>query len=133
MTIDKNIIQQVITALGWNEQQYAAHIEQTGKDYLHAFIKGYDTVITQILQSETFWNWWKHHWQNRDQQFLEIIADYPEHIGSMMDEYNALHNAAQLADGMYLNGQVLQQSYLTLIDQITKEQTVTKKIESCQI
>ena len=132
-TIDKNLMNQVLQALGWNEQQYAEYIEQTGRAYLNAFIKGYDSIINEITASKTFWNWWKHHWQNRDKEFLDIIETYPEHISSMLDEYTEIHDAKNLADGLYLNGQTLQQSYLNLIDQITKENTKTKTVTPCQI
>ena len=120
--IDKLIMQKVLTALAWNEQQYAEFIYGCGLAYLNAFIKGYDIIISQISKSEIFWDWWKDHWENREKEFLEILETFPEDVESVSDLHKTLHDPYDLAAAMNLNGQVLQESYVNLIHDITKNQ-----------
>jgi hypothetical protein len=131
--IDTNLMKQVLQALSITEQQYAELIEQTGHAYLNAFIKGYPQVVEQITKSKTFWQWWKHYWEKREWEFIETITDYPESVNDVAQLHHDLHDPVCLAGAQYLNGQVLQESYLNLIDAITKEQSITKKIETCQM
>lgn len=125
-TIDKNLLQKVITALQINEQQYTELIYDAGKAYLAAFIHGYPQVVKQIISSKTFWDWWKSHWEKREMEFIETITEYPDAVPDIKALHMDIHNPETLASGIYLNGIVLKESYLSLIEKITKEQTESK-------
>lgn len=120
--IDQQILLTVITALHWSEQQYTQFIYDCGLAYLNAFIKDYPAVKTQISKSEIFWDWWKTHWEQREKEFIETIETYPESITDIHQQYKAIHDPVELATGIYLNGKVLEESYVNMINDITKNQ-----------
>lgn len=124
-TIDKQLQRDVMKLLGWNEQQYATFIYDSGIAYLSYYIPDYPHVVSQITRSEIFWNWWKFHWEKRDKEFMDVCDTTPCEEGSgndLADIYQGLHDARTLAAGIYLNGQVLEESYANMIGCLTKEQ-----------
>lgn len=123
MTIDKNVQQTVTGLLCWSHQKLNEFINECGIAYLVEIAPKYPQVTDQIARSEIFWNWWKGHWELRDQEFIETCDESPEAIIDVEQLYKDIHDPAVLAKGMYLNGQVLQQSYAAVIGQITKQQT----------
>ena len=129
--IDKQIMKTVLEALHWNEQQYVEFIYSCGLAYLVAYIPGYPKIISEISKTETFWDWWKDHWEKREMEFIETITDYPESVTDVLQVHKDLHDPLVLAGAEYLNGQVLQESYVSLINNITKNKT--KPVQSWQI
>jgi hypothetical protein len=122
--IDKGIQKQVMALISKDDKQYNQFVYDCGLAYLNELAPQYPQVTTEITRSETFWDWWKGHWAVREMEFLEIIDESPaEAIIDVMQVYNDLHDPKVLAEALYLNGQVLQQSYANLIGKITKEQT----------
>lgn len=122
MTIDKQVQTTVTGLLSWTDKRLNEFIYDCGLTYLVEIAPKYPQVVTQIAKSEIFWNWWKGHWELRDQEFIETCDESPEAIIDVEQLYKDIHDPAILAKGMYLNGMVLQQSYAAIIGQITKEQ-----------
>ncbi len=108
--------------LCWNQQEYADYQYQCGIAYLDALTPDYPQVNNQIIKSPTFWKWWVQHWENRDAEFIEIIDNSIDGIIDPEAEYRELHDPRTLAIAIYLNGQVLQESYATMIGELTKKQ-----------
>lgn len=121
-TIDKQLQRDCMKLLGWNEEQYAGFIYNTGIAYLSNYIPNYPQVVSQITRSEVFWNWWKMHWEKRDKEFMEQCYGWDEGREYYIELYKNLHDASTLAAGIYLNGQVLEESYANMIGCVTKEQ-----------
>ena len=128
-TIDKSVQRNVMALLGWDEQKYAQYIHDCGVKYLEKYIPEYRVVINQIIRSEIFWNWWKAHWEKRELQFIESI-DYEESPLLDAEEiYMEYHDPRTLAIALYLNGQVLQESYAQMIGELTDTQVTKTKRE----
>jgi len=129
--IDKGIQKQVMALLSQDEKQYNQFVYDCGLAYLNELAPQYPQVNAEITRSETFWDWWKGHWAVREMEFIETVEVFqhdvqikPELLPKViMDVYKDLHDPKILAGALYLNGQVLQQSYANLIGKITKEQT----------
>lgn len=111
--------QKITQLLGWTEMEYSECIYQTGLDYLQTYIPGDAHGITALERSRIFWNWWKNHWQQRDEQFLANIcpANYP----SAHKLYVWWHDPKRLAKRIYPNAVVLHDSYAQMIDEFNKE------------
>lgn len=122
-SIDKRLQQQVMQLLSKDDKDYNQFMYDCGLAYLNEIAPAYPQVTAEIIRSNTFWDWWKGHWAVREMEFIEIIDESPaEAIIDVMQMYKDLHDPKTLAAALYLNGQVLQQSYATLISKITKEQ-----------
>ncbi|MGQ0739091.1 MAG: hypothetical protein ACT4OJ_08550 [Bacteroidota bacterium] len=121
-TIDKSIQREVQALLNWNAQQWAQHVYECALSYLQKLMPEYPQIVRQISSSKTFWNWWKHHWEKRDMEFIEQIDLSNDAIIDPVAEYLEKHDPRTLAEGIYLNGQVLEESYAQMIGAITKNQ-----------
>ncbi|MCC6290162.1 MAG: hypothetical protein IT249_19965 [Chitinophagaceae bacterium] len=121
--LDKSIQKEVQSILGWTAQQWAEFVEQCGNDYLNVLMPEYPQVVSQITRSSIFWNWWRSHWERRDIEYLEQIdlAD-DRKIIDVLAEYNEMHNPDILAQALYLNGQILQESYAAMMQKILDAQ-----------
>jgi hypothetical protein len=122
MIIDNRTQATVAGLLSWTNEKLNEFIYDSGIAYLVEIAPKYPQVVTQIAKSERFWNWWKGHWEVRDMEFIESVDECPEAIIDVEQMYKDIHDPKQLASGLYLNGKVLEQSYATLIGEITKEQ-----------
>lgn len=122
MIMDNRTQATVAGLLSWTNQQLNQFIYDCGLAYLAEVAAKYPQVATQISKSERFWNWWKGHWEVRDMEFIETVDESPEAIVDPLQLYKDVHDPKVLASGLYLNGQVLEQSYAALIGKITKEQ-----------
>lgn len=121
-TLDQNIQRAIRSILGWTEEQYSQFIYDCGLAYLWKIAPEYPQIRSQISKSAIFWNWWKMHWENREKEFLEKVDDLNIMLIEPVEEYKELHDPRTLAEAIYLNGQVLQDSYVNLISEITTEQ-----------
>lgn len=121
-TIDNQLREQVQQLLGWSEEQYGQFVYDCGLAYMQYIAGEYPAVYSQIIRSEKFWNWWKRHWEQREKEYLERIdGDMPAYI-QPEEIYKEMHDPRTLASAMYLNGQVLQDSYAGLMQEITDGQ-----------
>lgn len=121
ITINAQLQQKIESILQWDDLRYSKFIMECGISYLHFYIKGEsEEIISHIRRSKIFWNWWKLHWAARDRAFLETnvgIVDY--RLARQL--YHNLHDPASLAAELYPNGQVLGESYATMIGDLNKE------------
>jgi hypothetical protein len=117
----------VRTALRWSEEQYADFMYNCGLAYLQFYIGNEpQEVLSHIRKSKTFWNWWKLHWQKRDEEFFqkwkEEVIDGNCNAGlEWLEIYFEYHDPKTLAAEIYPSGVVLGESYATMIDQLNKE------------
>jgi hypothetical protein len=126
-TIDKSLQKEVRELLGWSAIEYAEFIEDTGIAYLQQLAPNYPQVVAQITKSKIFWNWWKAHWEKRDMQFVEECYCWDEGTESRVQVYKNHNDAQTLAEALYMNGQVLQDSYPKMIGQLTDTQLYKHK------
>lgn len=122
-TLDRSLQKEVQAHLGWDAEQWAQFVYDCGITYLAKYLPAYPQVVTQITRSTIFWNWWKAHWEKRDIEFLETIDASNDGIIDPVEIYKEQHDPRTLAEGIYLNGQVLQESYADMIGKITSLQT----------
>jgi hypothetical protein len=121
-TIEKNTQQQVHKLLAWCEQQYSQFIYDCGIAYLTAYLPQESSeVITQILKTQSFWNWWKMRWEKRDEQFIEYCSVMRHGTATRLEAYKEIHDPLILAQGIHLNGVVLSESYSIMIGELNKE------------
>lgn len=130
-TYDKSIEARVRALTCITEEQYAELVFNAGIDYLKATAPDYPLkatapdypqVISQIARSEIYWNWWRSHWQRRDEQFLEECETWESTPDKYQVVYRNMNDGRTLQSAIYLNGQVLQDSYAETISKITKAQ-----------
>lgn len=122
-TTDNNVIREVLQLIGWTKEQHNQHIYECADAYLGGFIPSYPQIQTQIMKTPVFWNWWRLHWEKRDMQFIEQCYGWDEGRESRVEVYKELHDPRTLAAAIYLNGQVLEESYAEMIGKITSAQT----------
>lgn len=127
-TIDPQVQQPVLKAIGWTDEQYSQFIYDMALAYLNAFIPHYPQVVEQITASKTFWSWWLGHWQLRDMEFMESIYNCDEGVDSRIEVYKSIHDPETLVRAIYLNGVVLQESYAKMIGEVTDEQHTKKMV-----
>lgn len=119
--IDTTIQQQVLQLIGWDEQQYTQFIYDCGLAYLQAVINDESEYIASFIRrNEIYWNWWKMNWEMRDQEFIEQCYGWDEGIASRVEVYKIINDPRTLAASIYLNGQVLQNSYAVMIEDLHK-------------
>lgn len=121
MYLETDIQKKVIALLGWTELQHNEFVANTAIAYLQAFIPAYPQVKRQILSSKVFWQWWCRHWTDRDKTFLEKCED-PMDRDMMEGVYQEDHDGRSLAMGIYLSGQILEESYSVMIGDLTRSQ-----------
>lgn len=107
--------------LGWTEEQYWNFLFETGCRYLELYFPFADD--REVMgRSKAFWGWWRLHWYMRDREWMSLLnADYmkfkcwkvawrytPEQARY---EYRQLHDPQKLADGLGIDGEVLEESY----------------------
>ncbi|MGQ0740182.1 MAG: hypothetical protein ACT4OJ_14115 [Bacteroidota bacterium] len=122
-TYDKNIEQKVLDLIGIGEAGYSELVFESGIQYLRSTSPDYPQVVSQIARSEVFWNWWRSHWQRRDEQFLEECESWVSTPEKYLQVYKNMNDGRTLQSAIYLNGQVLQEAYAEMIGKITKQQT----------
>jgi hypothetical protein len=117
-----NIQQQILKLLKWDEQKLMQMVYDNAIHYLNEFISDYPQVIAEISRSKTFWNWWTNHWDDRDKEFLEQCEGYSDDVNNRIELYLNLHDPATLSAALYLNGQVLEETFVNVINGIVHEQ-----------
>ena len=119
--IDQTIQKEICKLLHWSEQQYNEFVYDCGLAYIQAVIDNESEYIRQFIQrSETYWNWWKMHWEMREKEFIEACNGWDEGVENRLHIYKKTHNPYQLAGALYLNGKVLEESYAVMIEDLHK-------------
>jgi hypothetical protein len=111
--------QNIMTALRWSELEYSNFQMETGFEYLEQYIPTDKLGIHMLTRSRVFWNWWKNHWAQRDEEFLEIICPNTQ-AQTLQRLYQKTHNPKRLIDTIYPNAVVLEESYAVMIGHCIK-------------
>lgn len=121
-TIDGSVKQKVQQILAWDDMRYASYQERCGQRYLECLMPDYPQVVRQITGTRIYWQWWIRHWENRDKEFIEMYENCQGQIDAA-DVYQEMNDPRTLAIAIYLNGQVLSESYAVMIGEVTRKQT----------
>lgn len=116
--------QRIIQMLRWTELEYATFINETGLQYLEAYIPGDRAGIDALNRSRIFWNWWKNHWAIRDKQFLDRVDFLGDKTGRIDHLYFAFHEVNMLLCTVFPNAIILEESYAIMIDHFNKSVTL---------
>jgi len=120
--------QQVTRLLQWSDQRYAEFIFECGTAYLQHYTRGEgQLIISHIMRSRIFWNWWKMEWELRDRAFIESQV-IPLKLDNLLAIYRALHDPAALAGEMTPSGLVLRESYNTMIAELNQEALTVNEV-----
>ena len=107
---------------GLTESEYNELVFNTAQLYMDGFCPNYPQVVSQIMKSSIFWNWWNRHWEDRDKEFIETWNGMGERKANLLEFYSEAHDWRTLVEAVYLSGQVLEQSYAEMFGKVTKEQ-----------
>lgn len=102
----------VLTLLGWSEEQYAQFKYENGLKYLSMYMNGLHDMIRAAESDKMFWNWWRNCWDLRDQVFIEHCADYGITRARLEYIYTGAHDAAKLLFDIRPPKCVLEEAYL---------------------
>lgn len=107
---------QVRRLLGWTELQYAEFVEAKAKEYLKNVLFADEAAINELLKGKLWWNWWKNHWNRRDEEFVTYSEIYHQHL--LEFEYVRLNS---IKGGIYPHSRIMDETYAILMDAINKE------------
>jgi hypothetical protein len=107
--------QRVAKTLRWTDLQYATYQYEQGCAYLMKYLNGDGYSVSVMERSRIFWNWWKNHWMNRDEGFLEFVANTVYGLEDLRTFYSDVHDAETLAACIYPNGVILNESYAVMV------------------
>lgn len=114
--------QKVCAILQWPQQKHSQLVYDCGLAFLYHYLPlENEFMIHCITSSRIYWNWWKLHWQSRDQ----VFADYHFTLVRLQcaeDLYKELHDPRTLANELYPNGMVLSESYANMIGELNKSE-----------
>ncbi len=107
------------------EEQYAELVYNEGLKYLKYYLPCDPDGQKMLSRSRVFWNWWKNHFTNRDEEFHLLHEKYPicdtELVRQLYLQYN---DGKQLAENLHPQSVVLEESYSDMIHEVlTKEVT----------
>lgn len=103
-------------ALQWTEQEYFNFQFETGIAYLEHYIPGDAHGIDMLSRDRIYWNWWKNHWAQRDEQFMSLYTEEFSHPKILAKVYHGFHNVYTLLNEIYPGAAILSDSYAVMID-----------------
>ena len=109
------LMREVMKSLRWDEMTYKSFQFESGLSYLKHYLRDDTHAISVISASADFWIWWRNHWTNRDQAFMEFIANTTYDLQEIRDTYCETHDAEALAKAIHPNGVILNESYAKMI------------------
>lgn len=112
----------VCQELRWTDLEYANYQYEQGHAYLMEYLQRDAYCVRVMERSRIFWNWWKNHWTNRDEGFMEFVNNTTYSVAEMRDFYSDVHDAPTLAACIYPNGVVLNESYANMITELVHEE-----------
>lgn len=111
----------VCAELRWTDLQYNEYQFQQGHDYLMAYLKADAYSVRVMERTRIFWSWWRNHWTNRDEGFMEFVTNTTYSVAEMREFYGDVHDAHLLAECIYPNGVILNESYANMITELIDE------------
>jgi hypothetical protein len=110
--------QKICAILQWKEEQHSQMVYDNGLSFLvHYLPMESEFMINCITSSRIFWNWWRLHWNARDEQFASLYFNLVR-LKDAEDLYKELHNPKTLAYSIYPDGVVLEETYAKMIGEL---------------
>jgi hypothetical protein len=121
MQIDPTIQKRITHILGWDEDRYSRNVYETGMNFLYLYVPDCcEPIIKEISASTIWWNWWKMHWQSREESYL-LTSVSEVRQSTALALYRALHDPQTLVNELHPNGAVLHESYATMMGKLIDE------------
>lgn len=114
--------QQVRRLLGWSERRFSEFVAAKGIQYLKEVLFADDDAVLQLTKGDMFWQWWRNHWNKRDEEFLLYAGEYV--LDHRLIMYEELHT---ITLDKYPHRPIMEQSYSLLMEQIIKHNDAPQK------
>lgn len=103
---------EIIKALKCTPDQYAQFQYNEGRKYIKHFLPGDAAAAAMLERSRAFWAWWKNHWANRDERFLELNSEYPgiKANDAVLQIYLHWNDGTMLAGSIHPNSVILNET-----------------------
>lgn len=112
----------VVALLNCTELQYTKFQYTSGEIYLKTYLQGDDYAMDMLGRSKIFWSWWRNHWANRDEHFMELHRSNPIRDKQVITQLYLQYNAgSMLARCIHPNSVVLNESYAHMVDDLIHE------------
>lgn len=110
----------IMELLQWNEEQYANFQYKTGCQYLQSYIPNDPAGIDQLVESKIFWAWWKNHWLQRDEDFLNNaeVKDATASGHVLITMYEVMHDPYELTAMIRPHSLILSETYGNMIGKL---------------
>lgn len=116
----------VVKILKCTADQFIEFQYNEGRKYIKYFMPGDKPAAAMLENSRTFWNWWKNHWANRDETFLDLHQKYPiNNREVLLQLYLQYHDGKTLAESIHPNSVVLDESCGEMIKELLTEDNAT--------
>jgi hypothetical protein len=116
----------ILALLNWDEEAYAWFQYEQGLIYLNAYLNGQEFKeygVRLLEENATFWNWWKNHWAQRDELFLDSNHRSPIYsIDEARKLYTQQNSGSMLAQNIHPNSVVLNDSYERMTSDIVERE-----------
>jgi len=114
----------IIEMIGLSEREFFWLKVELGCTYLEDVLQLDKWSFNQLTGSETFWNWWRMKWSERDRKFLkEFDAEFRSVrlVSLVQMQYFEMHSLDYLKEKKYSN--ILDQSFGTMVGHLIKSVT----------
>jgi hypothetical protein len=119
----------IIELLKCRDDQYNEFQFQSGTRYLQTYLHSDPAAADALCRSRVFWNWWKNHWTNRDESFLDLRRRYPVKDREMILQLYLQYNSGKtLAEDIHPHSSVLNESYAEMITEVVTIETKKQKV-----
>jgi hypothetical protein len=106
----------VMQLLKWSETQFGQYQYEQGMAYLRAYLLGDKYGMSVMERSRTFWNWWKNHWTNFDEGFVQSARDIDRPVREQI--YFELHDGRILSGKIRPHKVVLEESHSIMVEDL---------------
>src|SRR5687768_6359753 len=97
----KGLICQILKC---TEDQYSELVYAEGLKYLKYYLPDDPDGRKMLSRSRVFWNWWKNHFTNRDEEFAGMYEKYPlrdTDVELIRQLYLNYHDGKKLAENLH--------------------------------
>jgi hypothetical protein len=116
----------ICALLKCTNEQYAELVYNEGLKYLKHYLPDDPEGREMLNRSRVFWNWWKNHFANRDEEFKGMVEAHPllpTHREEIMRQlYLNYNDGRQLALNLHPQSVVLEESYSDMIHKLLRKE-----------
>jgi len=106
----------IMRLLKWDDLQYGNLQYESGMAYLNEYLYGDAHTVDKLSRSKVFWLWWRNHWTNRDEQFIDIHKSVTINSYEVRRQlYEQFNEGEMLAECIHPNSVVLNETYAEMI------------------